>query len=74
MANYLPMRSEAITLTSDVETFNLGFNSSPLSVMVQVYDKDGNAKVIKFKDNVISPGGKTATLKKGDVITYIAVF
>ena len=74
MGNFLPMQSEEIILSSDMERFELLFREVPRVVMIQCYDKDGNAKVIKFKDNAISPSGKTAMLKKGDIISYIAVF
>ena len=74
MGNFLSMQSEEVILTSDVEKFELLFKEIPKTITIQVYDKDGNSKSVKYKDYVISPSGKTATLKKGDVITYIAVF
>lgn len=74
MGNFLSMQSEEIILSSDMEKFELLFKEMPRVVMLQCYDKDGNAKTVKFKENAISPSGKTATLKKGDVISYIAVF
>ena len=74
MTNNSFIRCEEVIFSSDLKEFKLTFKEMPKSVFVQLYDKVGNLKSHCFKDNVISPITKTALLKKGDILKYIAVF